>query len=275
MKADPASAGQPPPRRALRRPRHQEELMTGAGSGRRPAALTGAGQAVAAAALAATLGLAATCWVVSVWQMSRMNMGTATPLGSFGFFIAVWAAMMAAMMLPGAAPAVLRRAQAGGARAVPLFVGSYLAVWALAGVLVYVVDRPHGTLVAGLVTIAAGLLRAHAGQAALPPALPRGHPLRARVRAALRRVERRADGHAGGAGRDEHPLDGGDHRSLVLAPENAARERATMCHWRWRSSGWESSSSSRPRRFLVLPRPCERPGAALATASRHGKQSRQ
>ncbi|HEV3287790.1 MAG TPA: DUF2182 domain-containing protein [Streptosporangiaceae bacterium] len=131
--------------------------MTGAGSGRGPAALAGAGPAVAAAALAATLGLAAACWVVSAWQMTGMNMGTATPLGSFGFFIAVWAAMMAAMMLPGAAPAVLRRAQAGGARAVPLFVGSYLAVWALAGVLVYLVDRPHGTLVAGLVTIAAGL----------------------------------------------------------------------------------------------------------------------
>ncbi len=76
-------------------------------------------------------------------------MGTATQLGSFGAFIAVWVAMMAAMMLPGAAPAVLRRAQAGGVRAVPLFVGAYLAVWALAGVLVYAVDRPHGTLAAG------------------------------------------------------------------------------------------------------------------------------
>jgi predicted metal-binding membrane protein len=113
--------------------------------------------AVDRAALAATLGLAAGCWAVSVWQMNGMDMGTATPLGSFGFFIAVWAAMMAAMMLPGAAPAVLRRAQAGGVRAVPLFVGSYLAVWALAGVAVYAVDRPHGTLVAGVVTIAAGI----------------------------------------------------------------------------------------------------------------------
>jgi predicted metal-binding membrane protein len=131
--------------------------MVAAGPGRGPTALAGAGPAAAAAALAATLGLAAVCWVVSVWQMSGMNMGTATPLGSFGFFIAVWAAMMAAMMLPGAAPATLRRAQAGGVRAVPLFVGSYLAVWALAGVLVYVVDRPHGTLVAGVVTIAAGI----------------------------------------------------------------------------------------------------------------------
>lgn len=132
--------------------------MVAAGPGRRPTSLAGAGSAAtAAAALAATLGLAAVCWVVSVWQMTGMNMGTATPLGSFGFFIALWAAMMAAMMLPGAAPATLRRAQAGGVRAVPLFVGSYLAVWALAGVLVYVVDRPHGTLVAGVVTIAAGI----------------------------------------------------------------------------------------------------------------------
>jgi predicted metal-binding membrane protein len=116
----------------------------------------GAGPVATAAALAATLGPAAACWVVSVWQMHGMNMGTATPLGSFGFFIALWAAMMAAMMLPGAAPAVLRRARDGGARAVPPFVGSYLAVWALAGLLVYGVDRPHGTLVAGVVTIAAG-----------------------------------------------------------------------------------------------------------------------
>jgi predicted metal-binding membrane protein len=131
--------------------------MTSAASGRRFAAPAGAGPAATAAALAATLGLAAACWVVSVRQMHGMNMGTATPLGSFGFFIAVWAAMMAAMMLPGAAPAVARRAQAGGVRAVPLFVGSYLAVWALAGVLVYAVDRPHGTLVAGVVTIAAGV----------------------------------------------------------------------------------------------------------------------
>jgi predicted metal-binding membrane protein len=131
--------------------------MVAAGSGRRIAAPAGAGPAATAAALTATLGVSAACWVVAVWQMNGMNMGTATPLGSFGFFIALWAAMMAAMMLPGAAPAALRRAQDGGARAVPLFVGAYLAVWALAGALVYTVDRPHGTLAAGVVTIAAGI----------------------------------------------------------------------------------------------------------------------
>jgi predicted metal-binding membrane protein len=65
--------------------------------------------------------------------------------------------MMAAMMLPGAAPAVLRRAQASSAlQTVPLFIGSYLAVWALAGGAVYVLYRPHGTVAAGVVVIAAG-----------------------------------------------------------------------------------------------------------------------
>jgi predicted metal-binding membrane protein len=115
-----------------------------------------AGPTATAAVLTATLGLAGAAWAVTVWQMTGMNAGTATRLGSFGFFIGAWAAMMAAMMLPGAAPAVLRRARGGGVRAVPAFVGTYLAVWALAGVVVYAVDRPHGTLAAGLVTIAAG-----------------------------------------------------------------------------------------------------------------------
>ncbi|MCW2905826.1 MAG: hypothetical protein JWL68_615 [Actinomycetia bacterium] len=37
----------------------------------------------------------------------------------------------------------------------PFFAGSYLAVWALAGVVVYAAYRPHGTLAAGTVVIAA------------------------------------------------------------------------------------------------------------------------
>jgi predicted metal-binding membrane protein len=110
------------------------------------------------AAVVGTLGLAAACWVLAIRQMSGMDMGVATGLGSFGFFIGVWALMMAAMMLPGAAPAVFRQARAGArAYAVPLFVGSYLAVWTLLGVLVYAVYRPHGTSLAGVVVIAAGV----------------------------------------------------------------------------------------------------------------------
>jgi predicted metal-binding membrane protein len=87
-----------------------------------------------------------------------MDMGVATGLGSFAFFLALWVPMMAAMMLPGAAPAVLRRVRAGGrVYAVPLFVGSYLAVWALVGVAVYAAYRPHGPLVAGAVAVLAGV----------------------------------------------------------------------------------------------------------------------
>jgi len=109
-------------------------------------------------ALTATLGLAAACWVVAVRQMSGMDMGVATRLGSTAFFAALWVTMMAAMMLPGAVPAVVRRARAGGrVRAVPLFVGSYLAVWALVGVAVYALYRPHGSFAAGAVAVAAGL----------------------------------------------------------------------------------------------------------------------
>ena len=115
-------------------------------------------QVVRATALAVTLGLAAASWVVAVRQMSGMNMGAATRLGSLEFFIALWVPMMAAMMLPGAAPAILGRAQASGrVRAVPLFVGSYLGVWTLVGLAVYALYRPHGTVAAGAITIAAGV----------------------------------------------------------------------------------------------------------------------
>jgi len=86
-----------------------------------------------------------------------MDMGVATRLGSFASFIAVWVVMMAAMMLPAAALAVVRRTQADGARAAPLFVGSYLAVWALVGAAVYALYRPHGAGAAGAVTFAAGV----------------------------------------------------------------------------------------------------------------------
>lgn len=121
------------------------------------AAMTSARTPAAAAALTVTLGLAAAAWVVAVWQMNGMDMGVATRLGSFTFFVVLWVSMMTAMMLPGAAPAVLRCVHASGrVRAVPLFVGSYLAVWTLVGVAVYALYRPHGSFAAGAVTIAAG-----------------------------------------------------------------------------------------------------------------------
>jgi predicted metal-binding membrane protein len=89
--------------------------------------------------------------------MHRMDMGVATQLGSFAFFVALWVAMMAAMMLPGAVPAVLSRAHGNGPVSVLPFVVSYLAVWTLVGALVHAVYRPHGTAVAGALVIAAGV----------------------------------------------------------------------------------------------------------------------
>jgi predicted metal-binding membrane protein len=118
-----------------------------------------AGRAAApAVVLAATLGLAAACWAVSAWLMNGMSMGLATRPGASGFFAAAWVTMMAAMMLPGAAPAIARQTRlTGKMRAALPFAGYYLAIWALAGVLAYALDRPHGSLAAGVVVIAAGV----------------------------------------------------------------------------------------------------------------------
>src|SRR5262245_47699624 len=108
--------------------------------------------------LVAVLGLAAASWAVAAWLMSGMDMGVATRPGGFWFFAAAWVTMMAAMMLPGAAPAVTRNTRlTGTARAAVLFTASYLAIWAVAGVVAYPLDRPHGTLAAGVVVIAAGI----------------------------------------------------------------------------------------------------------------------
>jgi predicted metal-binding membrane protein len=125
-----------------------------------PAAATAGSRTTATlVALTVTLGLAAVAWIVAVWQMTGMDKGVVTTeRGSFSYFTGVWIAMMAAMMLPGAAPAVARSAQLSGRLAtVPLFVASYLTVWALVGIAVYTVYRPHAPLLAGVIVIAAGV----------------------------------------------------------------------------------------------------------------------
>jgi predicted metal-binding membrane protein len=125
---------------------------------RRAGGWSGAQTAAAAAALALTLALAAGCWVLTVGQMNGMDMGVGTRLGSFAFFVAVWVPMMAAMMLPGAVPAVVRRARvSNGLRTVPAFVIAYVGVWAVVGVAAYGLYRPHSSAAAGVLVIAAGL----------------------------------------------------------------------------------------------------------------------
>ena len=69
-----------------------------------------------------------------------------------------WVAMMALMMLPGAAPAIARHAPGrDGVLAASLFAGSYLAIWLLAGLAVYAVYRAPGALAAEALVVAGGL----------------------------------------------------------------------------------------------------------------------
>lgn len=98
----------------------------------------------------ATLGVAGISWIASIQQMRGMDMGTATELGPFGSFVGLWVPMMAAMMLPGALPAIASSARRS------TFVVVYLAVWTLVGLIVYPLYAPHGTTAAGVLTILAG-----------------------------------------------------------------------------------------------------------------------
>ena len=127
-------------------------------------------------------------------------------LGTFESFVALWATMM----LPGAAPAISRHAHGGGReRAVPRFVGPYLAVWTPVGVAVYALHRSHGTFTAG--ALARGIYEftpqsgTSAGSAARASTLDS-------ITALACRLEHRTDADAGGNGRHERQPDVRDRR---------------------------------------------------------------
>jgi predicted metal-binding membrane protein len=64
--------------------------------------------------------------------------------------------MTAAMMLPGAVPAIARRVRGHhGMLAAPAFAGAYLAVWTVAGLAIYALYRPPATGVAVALVAAA------------------------------------------------------------------------------------------------------------------------
>jgi predicted metal-binding membrane protein len=120
------------------------------------------------AVLVALLVLSAILWVIVLWQAATiqpapdgmaggmtasadgLTMGMTAPL-----FLATWVVMMAAMMLPSAAPMILMfdaiqaQRSRGGRKTVPTgaFVGGYLIVWAAFGVVAYA-----GALMAGAVS---------------------------------------------------------------------------------------------------------------------------
>ena len=91
------------------------------------------------------LGAALVTWIVTVDRMHGMDAGPGTDLGGLAWFTGIWVTMMAAMMIPSAAPMVLlfhrvstERAKRGQT-AVPtwMFCLSYLAVWTLYGLTAY------------------------------------------------------------------------------------------------------------------------------------------
>lgn len=62
------------------------------------------------------------------------------------------------MMLPSAIPAVLRRTRASGhLLAAPVLAASCIAMWAVVGIAVYALYRPHGSVAAGVVVIVVGV----------------------------------------------------------------------------------------------------------------------
>jgi predicted metal-binding membrane protein len=98
---------------------------------------------VVAALTAASL----VAWLFVVARMRGMDDGPGTDLGSAWWFLGIWVTMMAAMMLPSAAPMVLlhsRLARESTRRpgvATALFVTGYLVTWAAYGLVAYALFR--------------------------------------------------------------------------------------------------------------------------------------
>jgi hypothetical protein len=189
----------------VRPPTPRSAARTSATRAARAAAVT---TRAARAAAVTTLALAAVSWVVAIDRMNGMDMGVATELGACGFFITAWIPMTAARMLPGAAPAVARRARSdGSAVAVPLFLfvpgrvdaGRYRRLRRVRAA------RNDGC---GRADDRSRALRAHTAEAHVAATLPRRGPVTSSVRAFMRRVEHRPDADVRGAGRHERHLDG-------------------------------------------------------------------
>lgn len=123
------------------------------------------------AILGLLLILAAAAWALLIWQGAGTDMGMAMTSPTMGLraplFLAIWVAMMVAMMFPTAAPMILtfHRVQTGKRQrgqafvSTWVFVAAYMVVWALAGVAAYA-----GALAAEAVAARAGLSPATAAR---------------------------------------------------------------------------------------------------------------
>src|SRR4051794_26369716 len=132
-------------------------------------------------------------WIITIERMRGMDAGPGTALGALGWYVGIWVTMMAAMMLPAAAPMVLLFAKVSGARRqegafVPtwVFVAGYVAVWTAYGLVAYGLYRAivaagtdylawdrAGPYVAGGALVAAGPVRPAPPQGGWPRPFPR------------------------------------------------------------------------------------------------------
>ena len=103
--------------------------------------------------IALLVALAALGWWWTAHEMQGMDGGPWAELGSAGWFLSVWAVMMAAMMLPSVAPTValyskLKHTRALGAPL--LFTSGYLLVWSAVGLGTYLLARIGAELSGGV-----------------------------------------------------------------------------------------------------------------------------
>ena len=106
----------------------------------RPGDLTAAFRAIRArvGSVVILFAIAGVCWWWVAEQMAGMDGGPWSPLGSPGWFLAAWTAMMAAMMFPSVSPTIALYARMTKTRRPSLtfaFAFGYLIVWAAVGVL--------------------------------------------------------------------------------------------------------------------------------------------
>jgi predicted metal-binding membrane protein len=110
------------------------------GAGLRPAFAAVRAQRALVVVLVAVAGVG---WWWTSRAMSGMDDGPWTGLGSFGWFLAVWVVMMAAMMFPSVAPTValysrMSSRRSSGPRLVAVvFTAGYILTWTAAGVVAF------------------------------------------------------------------------------------------------------------------------------------------
>jgi len=122
----------------------------------------GTGLGPAFAAVRARLGLVALlfaiaglCWWWTANEMNGMDDGPWSDLGTLGWFVGVWAVMMAAMMFPSVAPTVALYARMTKSRspaAPSLFTAGYLIAWTAIGVLAFAAARLGAEIAGGVLS---------------------------------------------------------------------------------------------------------------------------